>query len=125
MRNDLFYGGIAILIVGIVFIIIGSYLSNPYTYVSYTIQNYPSDFNTLMWIGRILFWIGIIFIILGIVFIPIGAVLPLKDVQSIQHSQTYISQPNQPYNQYVFCSNCGSRNLYTQKFCGECGNKLI
>lgn len=125
MRNDLFYSGIALLIVGIIFIIISSYFSNPYTYVSNIIQNYPPDLNTLMWIGSILFWIGIIFIILGIVFIPIGAVLPIKDVQSVQYSQPNISQPNQSHNQYVFCSNCDSRNLYNQKFCGECGNKLI
>ena len=125
MRNNLFYSGVTLLLVGIIFIIIGSYLSNPYAYISYNIQNFPPDFNILMWIGSILFWIGIIFIILGIVLIPIGAVFTIKDVQSVQYSQPHISQPNQTYDQYIFCSNCSSRNLYNQKFCGECGNKLI
>ena len=124
MREDLFYGGIALLIVGIIFIILGSYFSDPLTHIPYNL-NYLYNTYTFMHIWRIFFWLGVIFMILGIVFIPIGAVLPGKDFHPIQNRKTIISESNKSNNQFIFCSNCGSRNFINQKYCEECGNKII
>jgi uncharacterized membrane protein len=128
LRQDIISGGVLLIILGIILVFSGNYLSNPMNY-PYNILSGESYSQMLMQIqvGGILSFLGIIFLILGIILVPVGVVVLPDRNQKLQNNYQNLYQPIKSNIQAndMICGECGYSISFDAKFCPNCGKKFI